>query len=381
MQAAADAARDEDSVPAGCGLHCSPAFRVSITGHLHLRGRITLTALVTGAGGFLGLYIVEQLRARGERVRALCRNRYAALDKLDVETVQADVRNAIAVAAACEGIDVVYHVAALPGVWGPWRQYYEINTLGTQHVVAGCRAQGVAKLVYTSSPSVTFAATEQCGIDESTPYPTRWLAHYPHSKALAEQFVLSANGPDLATCALRPHLIWGPRDPHLLPRLVARARTGKLRRVGDGKNLIDTVYVENAARAHLQAADALTPDSPVAGKAYFISQGEPVNCWAWIDEVLELAGLPKITKSIGFAAAWRAGAILELVYKSLRLKGEPPMTRFLAAQLALSHYFDISAARRDFGYGPQISIAEGLQRLKRCGELTTERGVAHSRPA
>ncbi len=336
---------------------------------MHFRWRITLTALVTGAGGFLGLHIVEQLRARGEHVRALCRNRYAALDNLDVQTVQADIRDAAAVATACKGIDVVYHVAALPGVWGPWQQYYEINTLGTQHVVAGCRAHGVPKLVYTSSPSVTFAATEQCGIDESAPYPTRWLAHYPHTKALAEQNVLSANGPELATCALRPHLIWGPRDPHLLPRLVARARSGKLRRVGNGKNLIDTVYVENAAKAHLQAADVLVPDSRVAGRAYFISQGEPVNCWEWIDEVLALAGLPRITKSISFAAAWRAGAVLELAYRTLRLKREPPMTRFLAAQLALSHYFDISAARRDFGYAPQISIAEGLRRLKEQGEL------------
>jgi nucleoside-diphosphate-sugar epimerase len=201
-------------------------------------------------------------------------------------------------------------------------------------------------------------------VDESTPYATRWLCHYPHTKALAEQEVLSANARDgLLTCALRPHLIWGPRDEHLIPRLIARAKAGRLRRVGDGRNLIDMVYVENAALAHLQAADALTAGSPVAGRAYFISQGEPVNCWAWIDEVLQVAGLPPVRKSISAKAAWRVGAVLEGIYRTLRLRSEPPMTRFLAAQLSTSHYFDISRARRDFGYEPQITTAEGMCRL------------------
>ena len=134
--------------------------------------------------------------------------------------------------------------------------------------------------------------------------------------------------------------------------------------MGDGNNLVDMIYVENAAAAHLRATDALDlPDSQVAGKAYFLSQGEPVNCWQWIDEILSLADLPPVRKSISFKAAWRLGAALEKVYGWLRLKGEPPMTRFLAAQLAKSHWFDISAARRDFGYEPHISTAEGMRRL------------------
>ena len=166
------------------------------------------------------------------------------------------------------------------------------------------------------------------------------------------------------TCALRPHLIWGPRDNHLIPRLIARARNGRLRRVGDGKNLVDTTYVENAAAAHLQAADALaSPSSAVAGKAYFISQGEPVNCWGWIDQVLALADLPPVKKSMSYATARRLGAVCEAVYRLFRRNGEPPMTRFLAAQLAKSHWFDISAAQRDFDYEPKISTAEGMSRL------------------
>lgn len=325
-------------------------------------------ALVTGANGFLGQYIAEQLVARGDRVRALVRRDSPKLTDLGLELARGDIRDEIAVRAACAGVDAVFHIAAVAGIWGPWEHYYGINTLGTRHVLAGCREHGVSRLIYTSSPSVTFDGREQCGIDERAPYPERWLCHYPHTKALAEQEVLAANGPHLATCALRPHLIWGPRDQQLVPRLIERARSGRLRRVGDGSNLIDMVYVENAADAHLQAADALTVGSPVAGRAYFISQGEPVNCWEWIDQLLALAGLPSVQKSISTRAAYHAGAALETAYRLLRLPGEPPMTRFLALQLGKSHWFDISRARQDFGYLPRVSIAEGMARLETSGQ-------------
>jgi nucleoside-diphosphate-sugar epimerase len=323
-----------------------------------------LHALVTGAGGFLGRYIVEQLVARGDRVRTMSRGHYTDLHMLGVEAIQGDIQDAGAVERACESVEVVFHVAAVAGIWGPWRHYHGINTLGTSNVLAACRKCGVGRLVHTSSPSVTFAGRDQCGVDESVPYPTRWLCHYPHTKALAEQEVLAANGEGrLTTCSLRPHLIWGPRDQHLIPRLIERARRGQLRQVGDGTNRIDAVYVENAAAAHLQAADALRPDSPVAGRAYFITNGEPVNCWQWINEILTLAGLPPVQRRISRRAAYAAGAVLEGLWTVLGRTDEPRMTRFLAAQLATSHYFDISAARRDFGYEPRMSMAGGMRRL------------------
>ncbi len=323
-----------------------------------------MNALVTGGGGFLGLYIVEQLVARGDRVRAFCRGNYPALDALGVETLRGDLRDRRSVMAACEGVDTVFHVGAKAGISLDREPFFAINLQGTRHVVEGCRRHGVNRLVYTSSPSVTFSDLPQEGVDESVPYPTRWLGHYQHSKALAEQHVLAGNGREgLLTCALRPHLIWGPRDTNLIPRLLERARNGRLRRVGDGTNLVDMVYVDNAARAHLQAADALQPDSPVAGRAYFISQGEPVNCWLWIDEILALGSLGPVRKSISLGAARRVGAVFETVYRLLRLKSEPPMTRFLASQLATSHYFDITRAREDFGYEPSISTTEGMRRL------------------
>ena len=326
-----------------------------------------MKALVTGGGGFLGLYIVEQLVARGDQVRNVSRSRYPELDALGVESIQGDLRDPQTATTACEGVDVVFHTAAVAGIWGPWEYYHGINTVATHNVVAGCQTHGVPKLVFTSSPSVTFDGSDQRDVDESVPYPTQWLCHYPHTKALAEQHVLEANGTNgLMTCSLRPHLIWGPRDHHLIPRLLERARSGKLRQVGDGANMVDMIYVENAAAAHLQAADALEPGSPVCGQTYFISQGEPVNCWDWISQILALADLPAITKSISFRAAWRIGAVMEGAYRLLRLKSEPRMTRFLAAQLAKDHYFDIRRAIDDFGYRPQVSTEEGMQRLAAC---------------
>ena len=321
-------------------------------------------ALVTGAGGFLGLYIVEQLVARGDRVRGFCRGEYPELRRLGVEVVQGDLRDRERVVSTCEGIDAVFHVGGLSGIWGPWKQFHDVNTIGTENVIEGCRQHGVSRLVYTSSPSVTFDGRDQCGVDESAPYSRRWLCNYPRSKALAEQAVLAAIGSGgLHTCALRPHLIWGPRDRHLIPRLLERARAGQLRRVGDGRNLIDMTYVENAAAAHLQAADSLRPGSPVGGRAYFVSQGEPVNCWDWIGEILAHAGLPPVKGSISTQLAWSAGAVLEVFHHLFRPRTEPRMTRFLAAQLGRSHYFDIQRARDDFGYSPAISTAEGMRRL------------------
>lgn len=324
-----------------------------------------MRVLVTGGGGFLGRYIVEQLVARGDAVRVFSRQQYPELDLLGVESRTGDLQDPSAVAAACAGMDVVFHAAALPGIWGPWKLFHGINTLGTQHVIDGCRKHGIGRLVFTSSPSVVYDGHDHFGADESLPYATQFLCHYPHSKALAEQTVLAANGQDgLATCALRPHLIWGPRDTQLIPRLIQRAKRGQLRRVGDGKNLISMVYVENAARAHLLAADALSLTSPVAGQAYFINEPEPVNLWDWINTLLGHAGLPPITKSIPSGAASTIGAMLECIYSLFGFKSEPRMTRFLASQLSTSHWYRVDKARRDFGFEPVVSIEEGLRRLE-----------------
>lgn len=323
-----------------------------------------MKALVTGGGGFLGGYIVEKLVGRGDSVRVLARGRYPELESLGVETVQTDLRDQSAVVKACEKVDVVFHVAALPAIWGKWKDFYGINVQGTKNVLAGCRAHGVSRLVYTSTPSVVFDQSDLCNVDEAYPYPGRYNCHYPATKAMAERIIIDANGQEgLLTTSLRPHLVWGPRDKHLIPKILQRAKARQLHIVGDGLNKVDITYVENAAEAHLLAADHLKVDSPVAGQAYFISQGEPVVLWDFINQLLERLGIPQISKAVSYRAAKSIGALLELVYTVLSLNGEPRMTRFLASQLARSHYFDISRARRDFGYSPRITTSEGLERL------------------
>lgn len=336
-----------------------------------------MKALVTGANGFLGSHLVQQLLAQGYEVTAMTRRRDDQLSSLNVKSVFGDVRSFENVLKACEGQEVVFHTAAISGIWGPWKLFHGTNTIGTRNVVEACLQNKVRKLVYTSSPSVTFDGSHQMNVNESAPYPRRWLCHYPHSKALAEKYVLEANHPkELMTCALRPHLIWGPGDRHLIPRLIKRAKAKQLRRVGDGTNQVDTIYIDNAAMAHIQAAEAMEPDSPVCGSAYFLSQDDPVNCWGWINEVLGLAGLPRVRRSISYYWAYRLGYGLETFYELCNFEAEPRMTRFLAAQLAKSHYFDISRAKNDFGYYPRVSNTEGMKRLE--ASLMRETGTNRS---
>lgn len=323
-----------------------------------------MKALVTGGGGFLGSAIARQLRARGDSVRSLSRGDYPALRALGIETIRGDLADPSTVLKAAEGCDTIFHVAARAGIWGPYDAYYQANVAGTRHVLSACRALGVPRLVHTSSPSVVFNGRDMEGADESVPYARHFESFYPATKAEAERLVLSASDATLATVALRPHLIWGPGDNHLIPRIVARARSGRLRRISGPPKLVDTIYIDDAAAAHLQAADRLHPGSAVAGKAYFLSQGEPVPLWELVDRILEAHGLPPVRRSISPRAAVLAGTVCETLFRTLHLPGEPPMTRFLAHQLSTAHWFDISAARRDLGYTPRLTIAEALARLK-----------------
>jgi nucleoside-diphosphate-sugar epimerase len=323
-----------------------------------------MNALVTGGGGFLGGAIVARLVARGDAVRSLSRGDYPALRALGVEQVRGDLADPDAVARAVDGCAVVFHVAAKAGIWGPYAEYHRSNVEGTRNVIAACRARGVGRLVFTSSPSVVFDGRDMEGVDESVPYPRRHDAAYPATKAEAERLVRAADGHDLATVALRPHLIWGPGDNHLFPRLVARARAGRLRRIGRRHKLVDSTYIDDAAEAHLRAADRLAPGSPVAGQVYFLSQGEPWPAWDLINRLLQAARLPPVTRTIPTPLAYLAGAVCEGFARALRLEDEPPMTRFLARELSSAHWFNIDAARRDLGYQPSVSIEEGMRRLE-----------------
>jgi 2-alkyl-3-oxoalkanoate reductase len=328
--------------------------------------------LVTGGTGFLGRRLVERLLDQGRPVSVLARSPAPDLEARGVRFIPGSIMDPDAVQAACAGTGTVFHVAAKVGVWGRRADYFRMNIQGTQAVVDGCRKAGVPRLVYTSTSSVVYNGRDLSGADESLPLTTKCPCPYPLTKALGEDAVLAANSPGLKTISLRPHLIWGPGDRHLIPRLLAQARSGRLRITGSGQNRVDFVHVENVVDAHLLAEASLAApripgpeiDPPSArGRAYFITNGEPVSLWGWINELLSALGRPPVTRVISFPAATAIGVVCEAAWRILPLAGEPPLTRFVAFELAKDHWFDISAARRDLGYLPRISMAAGMAEL------------------
>lgn len=336
-----------------------------------------MKALVTGGGGFLGGAIVRMLKERGDHVVSYSRNSYPLLAALGVHQLCGDIVDQAALTAAAQDCDIIFHVAAKAGIWGSYEEYHRANVTGTEAVIAACRANGIERLVATGSPSVVFDGSDIEGGNESLPYPDHYEAHYPQTKMLAELLVLKANSPELATVSLRPHLIWGPGDNHLVPRIIEKAMAGRLKRIGSRPCLADTVYIDNAAKAHLLAADRLSPGSQIAGKAYFITNDEPLPLWDMVDRILAAAGLPPVKGKVSPEVAKLLGIGCEKIWAGLGLSGEPPMTRFVANELSTAHWFDISAAKRDLEYCPEISIEEGLKRLREwlpaSGLLTEKR--------
>lgn len=333
-----------------------------------------MKVLVTGGGGFLGAAICRMLKARGDEVVSLSRSRYPALDALGVREMQGDVSALDSVLAASQGCDAVIHTAALAGIWGAFEDFSRTNIGGTMAVLGACELNGIGKLVYTSTPSVVHAGHDIEGGDERLPYPAKFHAHYPATKAVAEQRVLAANSAKLATVALRPHLIWGPGDNHLLPRILKRAQARQLRFIGAPKK-IDTIYVDNAAQAHLDALDRVAPGAACAGKAYFISQDQPIALDEMVNRLLRSCGQPPVTKRISPAIAKIAGKVFEAVWRATGKQDDPPMTAFLAEQLSTAHWFNIGAAKRDLGYQPRISITEGMVRLQEWWQREGRRGT------
>ncbi len=321
------------------------------------------TVLVTGGGGFLGSGIVRASLERGWSVRSFSRGAYPELTAAGVDCRRGDIADRDAVATAVEGVDVVFHTAAKVDMWGRAGDFDRINVHGTDHVIEACRRYGVRRLVFTSSPSVVHDRGDLEGVDESVPYPDDYDADYPRTKAEAERRVLAADGQELSTVALRPHLIWGPGDTHLVPQIVERARAGRLRLIDGGSKLVDTVFVDNAVEAHLLAADALVPGAACAGRAYFITNGDPRPLVEIVNRMLAAAGEAPTTRSVPRSLALSVAGLVEAAYRILPLGGEPPMTRFIAHSLATAHWYDISAAERDLGYRPTVSLDEGFHRL------------------
>ncbi|MBN2079853.1 MAG: NAD-dependent epimerase/dehydratase family protein [Spirochaetes bacterium] len=321
------------------------------------------SVLVTGGGGFLGAAIARKLVARGDRVRSLSRGHYPELDDLGVEQFRGDIGDETAVFEACREMDAVIHTAALAGTWGPYEDFHRTNVAGTEHVIGACREHGIAAMVHTSTPGVVINGREIEGADESLPYPRSHHSHYSSTKAMAEMAVQNAVKGGLPAVILRPHVIWGPGDNHLVPRIISRAK--RIVQIGDGENLVDTIYVDNAADAHILAMDRLLDDPSISGRIYFICQNEPVRLWSLVNMILQWAGFATVKKSISLPTARAAAFIMENSYRIFGLRGEPLLTRFVVDELGTSHWFDVSAARRDLGFVPAISMEEGLRRTEK----------------
>ncbi|MBF0362488.1 MAG: NAD-dependent epimerase/dehydratase family protein [Oligoflexia bacterium] len=350
---------------------------------------IKTRVLITGGGGFLATAIIRMLAKEHPEFElfSISRNYYSHLESIEgIEGEKVSVRQIggdISDLSFMQKIfkeyrfDVVFHVAAFASMWGPWKDFERVNILGTKNIIQVMKEFNVPKLIYTSSPSAVFGYCDLEGVDEeNAPYPTKFHSYYAKSKAAAEKLVLAANdGKNLLTVALRPHLIWGPGDKHLIPRVLKMARSGRLKIVGDGKNLVDITYVDNAAYAHLLAYRALESasapsSSKVLGRAYFIADEKPVVLWDFINKILSLNGITPLSleKRVPFKLAYKAGAVAEFSYKYfvnglLRIKREPPMTRYVVMMLAKSHYFNHKRSQDDFGYRPIVDHSEGLSRM------------------
>ena len=322
--------------------------------------------LVTGGGGFLGKAIVKKLLLKGFFVKSFSRNYYSELDKLGVEQIQGDLQNLNQIIDASKGCDLVFHVAAKPGIWGTWDEFFGANVTGTINVINACKKNKISKLVYTSSPSVIFNGKDMEGVNESAAYPEKFEGHYSETKAIAEKIVVKESSEDLKTVILRPPLIWGPEDNHIVPSIIQRAK--KLKKIGRLDDLVDTIYIDNAADAHILAAEKLKTDSSISGNIYFISQDKPVSKWYIADKFLEAAGLPPIKGRVSASTAYIAGAVFEFIYTVFKINKIPPITRFAAKEAASSHWFDISKAKKELGYIPKVSIEQGLKQLKQWFE-------------
>ena len=325
-----------------------------------------MRVLVTGGGGFLGSSVCRQLAGKGHKVVAFQRSAADHLASNDIQVVQGDIADISGVLQAAEACEAIIHTAGKAGVWGQAADFQRINVEGTANVIHACRELKIPYLVHTSSPSVVHSGGDIEGADESRPIADHFTAPYPATKALAEKMVIASNKDGLQTVALRPHLIWGPGDPHILPRLAARVRRGRLALPGPNK-VIDTIYIENAAQAHVMALEELTGAAKCGGKAYFVTNNEPLPQGEIIRKLLAAIGIDVEIKSLPTGLAMTAGALCEYSWRFLPLAGEPPVTRFAVEQLGTAHWFDTSAAERDFGYRPKISIEQGLAALRKAG--------------
>jgi len=323
-----------------------------------------MNVLVTGGGGFIGMALIKRLNANGHKVTSFSRREYPLHWALGISSIQEDIRNLDAVEDACRDKDIVFHLAAKVGIWGRYEDYRSVNVTGTSNVIRACLNQGVKGIVFTSSSSVVFDGSDLDGIDESYPYPAKYGSYYAETKAMAERLIIEANSEDLKTISLRPHLVWGPYDSHLVPGILKRASSGRFKRIGDKEHFVDTTYIDNMVDSLMLAAEALQSKNEATGKNYFITNGEPARIWDFVNSIIQIAGHEPVQKKIPERLAMTAAGFAEWWHKAFNIRSEPFITRDAIREICTNHWFDISSAKESLGYEPRVSYAEGFKYLK-----------------
>jgi sterol-4alpha-carboxylate 3-dehydrogenase (decarboxylating) len=324
-------------------------------------------SLVTGGCGFLGAAIARGLQARGDEVVVLDVAPECPVEGVEYRRV--DITDEQAVIEACRGVDTIIHNASIVHTKQNKQDVvWAVNLGGTENMLAGARAHGVKRFVYISSGSVVYEGRDIENGDESLPYASISQAPYADSKIQAEKVVLQQNGRDgVATCALRPHVVFGPGDGRFLPALLSNAKAGRLRaQIGRGVWLSDYTYVTNLVDAVLLADAALEKDgleSVAAGSAYFITNGEPMPFWDFVRKVAARLGFPPIKYTVPKTLVYGIAAIKEGI-DTLRggtFNSQDGLTRFAIRYMCTHHYFSIEKARRELGYDPAVSVDEGIE--------------------
>jgi len=325
-------------------------------------------SLVTGGCGFVGAAIARALKARGDEVIVLDLAPECPVDGVDYRRV--DITDKAAVTEACRGVDTIIHNASIVHTKQNKQDViWAVNLGGTENMLEAARQNEVPRFIYISSGSVVYEGKDIENGDESLPYSSISQAPYADSKIAAEKLALADNGKGgMATCALRPHVVFGPGDNRFMPNLLARGRKGQLSvQIGRGIWLSDYTYVSNMTDAVLLADEALAKDglnSIAAGQAYFITNGEPMPFWDFIRKVAARLGFAPIKYRAPKSLIYAIAAIKEGIdtLKGGTLNAEDGMTRFAIRYMCTHHYFSIEKARRELGYNPAVSIDEGIER-------------------
>ena len=330
-----------------------------------------MKVLVTGASSLIGHHVVKLLKQRGDEVTVLQRSpanlasvREVLFDLSVASNASAESVNPTLL-SALQGQQAVIHLAAKVGVAGRWEAYQAINIEGTRQLINAALQCEVPGFVHISSPSVAHAGKSLVGAPAGVAEPDHVRGHYARSKAMGEQIALAANGDVMKVVSLRPHLVWGPGDRQLVQRIIDRAKAKRLLLVGSGQAFIDTTYIDNAAGAIVAGVDNI---ERAAGQALVISNGQPRTVSEIIKRILQAGSLPTTRRHIPAPVAITAGSLIEKIWDAMDKQDDPPMTRFLAEQLATAHWFDQRKTRQLLGWSPSVGIEEGFERLARSLE-------------